>query len=118
MHGRGTQLQADDGIAVPARNIRSWFCTWLYFLPQVGVSWASSSGCALTPTSSWYKKYELTSRFAWLYTSVAVAGALSGLLAGVITDYMDMVGGIRGWRWLFVSDSGLLQCWKLICTRS
>lgn len=53
--------------------------------------------------SSWYKKYELTSRFAWLYTSVAVAGALSGLLAGVITDYMDGAAGIRGWRWLFVS---------------
>ena len=110
MHGRGTQLQADDGIAVPARNIRSWFCAWLYFLPQVGVFRTSSAGFLLTMSSSWYKKYELTSRFAWLYTSVAVAGALSGLLAGVITDYMDMVGGIRGWRWLFVSDSGLLQC--------
>ena len=54
--------------------------------------------------SSWYKKYELTSRFAWLYTSVAFAGALSGLLAGVITDYMDDVGGIRGWRWLFILE--------------
>jgi MFS family permease len=52
-----------------------------------------------------YKKYELTSRFAWLYTSVAVAGALSGLLAGLITDYMDGAAGIRGWRWLFVSVS-------------
>ncbi|KAI5361268.1 putative major facilitator superfamily, MFS transporter superfamily [Septoria linicola] len=54
--------------------------------------------------SSWYKKYELTSRFAWLYTSVAVAGALSGLLAGVITEYMDDVGGIRGWRWLLILE--------------
>lgn len=54
--------------------------------------------------SSWYKKYELTSRFAWLYTSVAVAGALSGLLAGVITDYMDGAAGIRGWRWLFILE--------------
>lgn len=59
-------------------------------------------GCAFY-LSSWYKKYELTSRFAWLYTSVALAGAFSGLLAGVITEHMDGAGGIRGWRWLFVS---------------
>lgn len=45
-----------------------------------------------------YKRYELASRYAWLYTSVAVAGALSGLLAGVITDYMDGTAGLRGWR--------------------
>lgn len=51
-----------------------------------------------------YKRYELASRYAWLYTSVAVAGALSGLLAGVITDYMDGAGGIRGWRWLFIIE--------------
>ena len=39
-----------------------------------------------------YRKYELASRYAWLYTSVAIAGALSGLLAGVITEYMDGAG--------------------------
>ncbi|KAL1854049.1 hypothetical protein Daus18300_011547 [Diaporthe australafricana] len=45
-------------------------------------------GCAFY-LSSWYRKYELASRYAWLYTSVAVAGAVSGLLAGVITEFMD-----------------------------
>jgi len=60
-------------------------------------------GCAFY-LSSWYKKYELTSRFAWLYTSVALAGAFSGLLAGVITEHMDGAGGIRGWRWLFILE--------------
>ncbi|ETN40641.1 uncharacterized protein HMPREF1541_04920 [Cyphellophora europaea CBS 101466] len=60
-------------------------------------------GCAFY-LSSWYRKYELASRYAWLYTSVAVAGALSGLLAGVITEYMDGAGGIRGWRWLFILE--------------
>lgn len=33
----------------------------------------------------------------------SVAGALSGLLAGVITEYLDGARGIAGWRWLFVS---------------
>lgn len=38
-----------------------------------------------------------------MYTSVPLAGAVSGLLAGVITEHMDGAGGIAGWRWLFVS---------------
>lgn len=64
-------------------------------------------GCAFY-LSSWYRKYELASRYAWLYTSVAVAGAVSGLLAGVITEFMDGAAGIAGWRWLFVST--VLSC--------
>lgn len=71
-------------------------------------------GCAFY-LSSWYRKYELASRYAWLYTSVAVAGAISGLLAGVITEFMDGAGGIAGWRWLFVSILVFLTCgdqWK------
>lgn len=58
-------------------------------------------------TGTRYKKYELTSRFAWLYTSVALAGAFSGLLAGVITEHMDGVGGVRGWRWLFLLEGAV-----------
>ena len=60
-------------------------------------------GCAFY-LSSWYRKYELTTRYAIIYTSVPLAGALSGLLAGLITQYMEGTGGIAGWRWLFVSD--------------
>ncbi|USW59062.1 Putative major facilitator superfamily, MFS transporter superfamily [Septoria linicola] len=60
--------------------------------------------------SSWYKKYELTSRFAWLYTSVAVAGALSGLLAGVITEYMDDVVSMRPEYRPCVEDFADLVC--------
>ncbi|KAG8163013.1 hypothetical protein KVR01_007491 [Diaporthe batatas] len=65
-------------------------------------------GCAFY-LSSWYRKYELASRYAWLYTSVAVAGAVSGLLAGVITEFMDGAGGIAGWRWLFIIE-GVASC--------
>lgn len=51
-----------------------------------------------------YRRYELSTRFALLYTSVPIAGAVSGLLAGVITQYMDGAAGLPGWRWLFVSE--------------
>lgn len=58
-------------------------------------------GCAFY-LSAWYRRYELTTRYSILYTSVPLAGAVSGLIAGVITQYMEGVGGLRGWRWLFV----------------
>ncbi|KAK8044175.1 nicotinamide mononucleotide permease [Apiospora rasikravindrae] len=57
-------------------------------------------GCAFY-LSCWYRKYELATRYAFLYTSVPIAGAVSGLLAGLITQYMDGSAGLAGWRWLF-----------------
>ncbi|KAL3477329.1 major facilitator superfamily domain-containing protein [Aspergillus californicus] len=60
-------------------------------------------GCAFF-LSSWYRKYELATKYAILYTSVPLAGAISGLLAGVITDHMEGVGGLPGWRWLFILE--------------
>ncbi|KAF3396966.1 putative metabolite transport protein NicT [Talaromyces pinophilus] len=51
--------------------------------------------------SSWYRPYELASLFAVYYTAVAVAGGLFGILAGVITEYLDGARGIAGWRWPF-----------------
>ncbi|KAH8659783.1 putative nicotinamide mononucleotide permease [Xylariales sp. PMI_506] len=60
-------------------------------------------GCAFF-LSTWYRKFELTTRYSLLYTSVPLAGGLSGLLAGVITQYMEGAGGIAGWRWLFILE--------------
>ncbi|KAL4952501.1 major facilitator superfamily domain-containing protein [Aspergillus filifer] len=60
-------------------------------------------GCAFF-LSSWYRRYELATRYAVLYTSVPLAGAISGLLAGVITDNMEGVAGLPGWRWLFILE--------------
>ncbi|KAF9893319.1 hypothetical protein FE257_011751 [Aspergillus nanangensis] len=60
-------------------------------------------GCAFF-LSSWYRRYELATRYAVLYTSVPIAGAVSGLLAGVITDHMDGISGLPGWRWLFILE--------------
>ncbi|RDW64351.1 uncharacterized protein DSM5745_09762 [Aspergillus mulundensis] len=60
-------------------------------------------GCAFF-LSSWYRRYELATRYALLYTSVPLAGAISGLLAGVITDHMEGVSGLPGWRWLFILE--------------
>ena len=50
-----------------------------------------------------YRRFELARRYAFYYTAVSCAGAFSGLLAGLITEYLDGAHGIAGWRWLFVS---------------
>lgn len=52
----------------------------------------------------WYKKSELGKRFSIFYTASVFSGALSGLLAGAITDGMEGVQGIRGWRWLYIIE--------------
>ncbi|ODN99557.1 nicotinamide mononucleotide permease [Cryptococcus wingfieldii CBS 7118] len=54
--------------------------------------------------SSWYKRYELASRYSIYYTATAVSGAFSGLLAGVITQYLDGAKGLAGWQWLFIIE--------------
>lgn len=33
-----------------------------------------------------------------------MAGAFGGLLAGVITEYMDGLGSTPGWQWLFIIE--------------
>ncbi|KAG7530603.1 hypothetical protein FFLO_04905 [Filobasidium floriforme] len=54
--------------------------------------------------SCWYKPNELSKRLALFYSASLMAGAFGGLLAGVITQYMDGVGNTPGWQWLFVIE--------------
>ncbi|ETN44778.1 uncharacterized protein HMPREF1541_09653 [Cyphellophora europaea CBS 101466] len=59
--------------------------------------------------SCWYKAShsapsELSKRIAIFYTGTILAGAFGGLLAGGIIDGMDNIGGVRGWKWLFIIE--------------
>ncbi|KAL6247440.1 hypothetical protein RBB50_005786 [Rhinocladiella similis] len=61
--------------------------------------------------SCWYKPSELSKRIALFYTGTILAGAFGGLLAGGIIDGMDGVGGVRGWKWLFIIEGlGTVVC--------
>lgn len=51
----------------------------------------------------WYLPYETQTRIALFYTASALAGALSGLLAFGIAQ-MDGIGGLAGWRWIFLLE--------------
>ncbi|KAK6003707.1 hypothetical protein QM012_009478 [Aureobasidium pullulans] len=54
----------------------------------------------------WYCRYEVQVRQAYFFSAASVAGAFSGLLAYGIS-YMEGVGGLAGWRWIFILE-GLL----------
>ncbi|KAK1233747.1 hypothetical protein PQX77_003094, partial [Marasmius sp. AFHP31] len=53
--------------------------------------------------SLWYKKNELQTRIAILFTASAAAGAFSGLLAFAIAK-MGGLAGLESWRWIFLIE--------------
>ncbi|KAF1811656.1 MFS general substrate transporter [Eremomyces bilateralis CBS 781.70] len=53
--------------------------------------------------SSWYERYQVHQRIAWFYAFNTVAGGFGNTLAyGLIQ--MEGVGGVRGWRWIFIIE--------------
>lgn len=51
----------------------------------------------------WYCRHEIQLRQAMFFSAASVAGAFSGLLAFGIAK-MDGVGGLEGWRWIFILE--------------
>ncbi|KAK7744055.1 hypothetical protein SLS53_003572 [Cytospora paraplurivora] len=51
----------------------------------------------------WYCRHEIQLRQALFFSAASVAGAFSGLLAFAISK-MDGVGGLEGWRWIFILE--------------
>ncbi|KAJ5150085.1 hypothetical protein N7448_001663 [Penicillium atrosanguineum] len=53
--------------------------------------------------SYWYMPRELALRISYFYCASALSGAFSGLLAAGIAK-MDGIGGLEGWRWIFILE--------------
>ncbi|KAJ5668877.1 hypothetical protein N7462_009947 [Penicillium macrosclerotiorum] len=53
--------------------------------------------------SYWYMPKDLALRISYFYCASALSGAFSGLLAAAIAQ-MDGVGGLEGWRWIFILE--------------
>ncbi|KXS21262.1 MFS general substrate transporter [Gonapodya prolifera JEL478] len=66
----------------------------------------------------WYKQYEISSRFATWYAASGIATGFGGLIAYGVAN-MNGVGGLAGWRWLFILEgvptilAGILNMWLL-----
>ena len=56
--------------------------------------------------SMWYKRNERQYRIALFFSAASLAGAFGGILAYGI-GFMKGVGGLNGWRWIFIIE-GLL----------
>ncbi|KAF8175378.1 MFS transporter [Pholiota molesta] len=53
--------------------------------------------------STIYKRHELQLRVGIFYASASLSGAFGGLLATAILK-MDGVGGLAGWRWIYILE--------------
>ncbi|KAK5222787.1 hypothetical protein LTR72_005624 [Exophiala xenobiotica] len=51
--------------------------------------------------SSWYKRYETHQRIAIWYMSGAFLNGFQGIISYALS-LMEGVGGLRGWRWIFI----------------
>lgn len=86
------------------------------FRVVVGVLEAGFAPGVLLLLSSWYKKSEQSKRFAVYISAAILSGAFGGLLAGAITEGMDGVKGLAGWRWLFIVEGAATSAWSLVAT--
>ncbi|KAK7953352.1 hypothetical protein PG988_014046 [Apiospora saccharicola] len=58
--------------------------------------------------STWYTRFDMQKRYTLFYGIGCVAGALGGILAYGLS-HMEGLGGLRGWRWIFVIE-GIISC--------
>ncbi|KAK4173469.1 putative MFS transporter [Triangularia setosa] len=56
--------------------------------------------------SCWYRRDEFSLRAALFFSFAALAGSFGGLLAAAIQK-MDGIGGLAGWRWIFILEGAL-----------
>src|SRR5262249_46353968 len=52
----------------------------------------------------WFPTRERTRAVASFMAANAVAGVITNPLSGVIMQYMDRVGGLHGWQWVFLLE--------------
>ncbi|KAI2433615.1 hypothetical protein LOZ19_005422, partial [Ophidiomyces ophidiicola] len=58
--------------------------------------------------SCWYRRYQVQQRIAWFYCINVIANGFGSLLAYGLWK-MEGLGGLRGWRWIFIME-GIITC--------
>jgi hypothetical protein len=82
-----------------AQNFAGMMCVRF----AIGMAEAGFFPSVLFHYAFWYKPSEMPQRIAFFYSVGQVSSALSGLLAFAIS-HMDQLGGLSGWRWLFLLE--------------
>jgi MFS family permease len=52
----------------------------------------------------WFPAQRRAQMVAWFMTGIAVSNIIGSPVSGAILQYMDGVGGLRGWQWLFAIE--------------
>jgi MFS family permease len=81
------------------RNFSDMMCVRF----AIGMAEAGFYPSVLYHMAFWYKPVEMPYRIALFYAVGQVSSALSGLLAYAV-GFMDGLGNIAGWRWLFILE--------------
>ncbi|OJJ61400.1 hypothetical protein ASPSYDRAFT_1173083 [Aspergillus sydowii CBS 593.65] len=98
----------------------SWECLWVIVTfasaavktPQqlyacrflVGLAEGTFYPAVHTVLGGWYTKRELAKRACIFFGSAFVGSMFSGYLQAALYNGMNGVGGLSGWRWLFIFD--------------
>ncbi|KAK0761632.1 hypothetical protein N5P37_006585 [Trichoderma harzianum] len=80
----------------------------------LGIAEAGFFPAASYLLTCWYPRHEVQLRMGYFYGAGALSGAFSGLLAFAI-EKMDGVGGLAGWRWIFIIE-GLITVVAAVAT--
>jgi ACS family tartrate transporter-like MFS transporter len=79
---------------------------WSFYLLRIALGFAEAGffpGIILYLTY-WFPARERARTVACFMAASPITGALGGPLSGAILQYLDQVGGLRGWQWLFVLE--------------
>ncbi|CAH0023578.1 unnamed protein product [Clonostachys rhizophaga] len=98
----GTQVVA-WGLVATFQAFQKGLGPYLATRLLLGLTEAGFIPAGLFTLSRWYKKDEISKRFAWFFLGNLLAAALSGIIAyGVLQ--MRGIGGLAGWQWLFLIE--------------
>lgn len=92
------------GVVSTLSSVADNFIHMLVIRLFLGVVEAAFFPGALLLLSKWYKRSELSSRMALLYSGSILSNAVSGLISAGILGNMNGLRGLAGWRWLFIVE--------------
>ncbi|KAK0494216.1 MFS general substrate transporter [Armillaria luteobubalina] len=87
-------------VLATAKNFNQ-VCVLRFFIGLAGATFYPAMQYVI---GSWYKGDELAKRSCILHTSAAIGPIFSGFLQAAAYDGLNGVGGLAGWRWLFIID--------------
>ena len=80
----------------------AWQLYTLRFL--IGAAEAGFFPGVLLYLSRWAPAARRARFTAWFMSAMAIAGLISGPVSGLILAHMEGIGGLAGWRWLFILE--------------